>query len=148
MKEPLINPREQFLPESQRPLRRARVDFISAIAHPNDARFVTGTRTAVARTMRIDEYYTLSSPLKLISGPRAKHSRADNCHVVYCFRGLHRRRIIASPQGMNSIAVGIAHGSAATKPLRPCQGRTRGRYQLFDPFRVGFTCCHNPVALP
>src|SRR6266849_10030642 len=91
MKEPLINPREQFLPESQRPLRRARVDFISAIAHPNDARFVTGTRTAVARTMRIDEYYTLSSPLKLISGPRAKHSRADNRCVVglVSFGGLH-----------------------------------------------------------
>src|SRR5437763_7696338 len=82
MKQRLIDARKSFPPESQGPLRRARVYLIGAIAHPNDARLVAGTRTAVAGAVSVDQDYSFSRPSQLIRCPGAKDSGADNRHVV------------------------------------------------------------------
>ena len=78
----LVNPREQFLPKLQGTLGRARIDFVGAVAHAYDARFPTGTGTAVSGTMRIDQDDPSPRSPKLISDPCAKNTGADNCHIA------------------------------------------------------------------
>ena len=95
MKERLPNLVKEFFPELQRPECGSGVNLVGSIAHPNDARFATGTRTTMAGTVSVDENDPLPRSLKLISRPGAKHSGADNCHVicavVHCSMLLARR---------------------------------------------------------
>src|SRR5207245_7546791 len=62
--------------------RRTRIDLIGAIAHPHDARFIAGTRTAVASAVGVDQDYSFAGSSELVSRPRAEHSGADHGHVV------------------------------------------------------------------
>src|SRR5829696_5988120 len=48
---------EEFLPELQRVLGRARVDLVRTITETHDARFATGTRAAVSRAIRVEQQH-------------------------------------------------------------------------------------------
>src|SRR6266545_1429179 len=76
--------REELLPDRQRTMRPARVDFIGAVTHPDDARFVTRTRATVRRAVSVNQRDAQPRALQVISGPRPEDPGADyGCVVAF-----------------------------------------------------------------
>src|SRR6266508_4983934 len=65
-------------------MRPARVDFIGAVTHPDDARFVTRTRATVRRAVSVNQRDAQPRALQVISGPRPEDPGADyGCVVAF-----------------------------------------------------------------
>src|SRR6266511_863048 len=83
--------REELLPDRQRTMRPARVDFIGAVTHPDDARFVTRTRATVRRAVSVNQRDAQPRALQVISGPRPEDPGADYGCVVALAHVLTRK---------------------------------------------------------
>src|SRR6185436_5541408 len=57
-------------PQEERSHRPVRVDLLCAIAHANEARLAAGARTAVARSVGIEQRDLPPGPRELVGGPR------------------------------------------------------------------------------
>src|SRR5215813_9079675 len=93
--------REELLPDRQRTMRPARIDFIGAVTHPDDARFAAGTRATVRRAVSVNQHDAQSGPLQIICDPRPENSGADHGRVVATVHVFPRRipwRVASSAQ--------------------------------------------------
>src|SRR5262245_59845550 len=84
--------REELLPDRQRTVRPACVDFIRAVTHPYDARFVARTRATVRRAVSVNQRDAQPRALQVIRGPRPEDPGADYDCVV-AFAHVFPRRI-------------------------------------------------------
>jgi hypothetical protein len=81
-KERLVADCEKLLPQFERTNGRTRIDFIGAIPHPDNPRFISGTRAVVTRSVRVNEYRPRPGTLQAISNPRTQHPCANDRDVI------------------------------------------------------------------
>src|SRR5215471_4783275 len=86
---------EELLPDRQRTMRPARVDLIGAVTHPDDARFVAGTRATVRRAVSVNQSDAQPRALQVIRRPRPEDPGADYDCVV-SFAHVFPRRILGT----------------------------------------------------
>src|ERR1700690_933102 len=73
----------QFQPKRQGSHGPAGVNFIRAIAHPNNSRFSPRTSPAIPRRIGIAQQDPTPSPLQKISGPRPEHTGPNPDHIEF-----------------------------------------------------------------
>ena len=81
MKQRLMRRRKKFVPLHKGSLRPSGVEFVRTVTHSNDARLAAGAGPRISWTVAINEHDALTPPREMPRRPRAKHSRADDCHV-------------------------------------------------------------------
>src|SRR5487761_450210 len=72
----------EFLPEFERALRPARVNFVRAVAHADDSRFARRTGAAVGCAIRVGEKHSGSAAREAVRRPRAENARTDDDGVM------------------------------------------------------------------
>ena len=73
---------EKFLPEGERAEGPARVNFVGAVAHADDARFASGTGAGVGGAVGVEKDYGGAGFSEAIGDPGTEDAGADYCDVV------------------------------------------------------------------
>src|SRR5713226_4108690 len=106
-------PLEEFFPQRQCAHGPARVEFVGAVAHADDARFTRGTGAGISRAIGVQQDNSLPCLRQMPCRPRAENSRANNGYVVGFLRA-HSLCSRAVPRQYSSCA--------SSQPIEPSRG--------------------------